>query len=83
MPRNPREDVSKSYLRRPAGIPVFGEPRQFFENGATAFERKTKAAESEYQRTIDAKRDKLVRKDEVVSELMEEHVRQKKGLGGF
>jgi transposase len=57
--------------------------RQFFENGAAAFERKGKPAEGEHQRTIDALRDKLRRKDEVVSELMEEHVRLKKGLGGL
>ena len=57
--------------------------RQFFENGAAAFERKGKPAEGEHQRTIDALRDKIRRKDEVVSELMEEHVRLKKGLGGL
>ena len=57
--------------------------RTFFENGSAAFERKGKPAESEHLRTIDALRDKLRRKDEVVSELMEEHVRLKKGLGGL
>jgi transposase len=57
--------------------------KTFFENGAAAFERKAKSAESEHQRTIAALRDKLRRKDEVVSELMEEHVRLKKGLGGL
>jgi transposase len=35
------------------------------------------------QRTIAALREKLRRKDEVVSELMEEHVQLKKGLGGL
>ena len=55
--------------------------RQFFENGAAAFERKGKPADGEHQRTIDALRDKIRRKDEVVSELMEEHVRQNYRLG--
>jgi transposase len=57
--------------------------RQLFENGAAAFERKTSPAEAEHQRTIAALREKLRRKDEVVSELMEEHVQLKKGLGGL
>ena len=57
--------------------------KTFFENGAAAFERKGKPADGEHQRTIDALRDKIRRKDEVVSELMEEHVRLKKGLGGL
>ena len=39
--------------------------------------------EGEHQRTIDALRDELRREDEVVSELMEEHVWLKKGLGGL
>jgi transposase len=56
--------------------------RTFFENGSAAFERKGDPAVGEQQRTIEALRDKLRRKDEVVSELMEEHVRLKKGLGG-
>jgi transposase len=53
--------------------------RQFFENGAAAFERKASSAETEHQRTIAALREKLRRKDEVVAELMEEHVQLKKG----
>ena len=57
--------------------------RQFFEDGAAAFERQGKPAEGEHPRTIDALRDKIRRKDEVVSELMEEHVRLGKGLGGL
>ena len=55
--------------------------RQFFENGAAAFERKGHSAEAEHQRTVAALREKLRRKDEVVSELMEEHLRLKKSLG--
>jgi len=55
--------------------------RTLFENGAAAFERQSRSAEAEHQRTIAALRDKLRRKDEVVSELMEEHVRLKKSLG--
>ena len=57
--------------------------KQFFENGPAAFERKISAPEGHLQRTIAALRDKLRRKDEVVSELMEEHIKLKKELGGL
>jgi transposase len=55
--------------------------KQFFENGPAAFERKNAPPEGHFQQTIAALRDKLRRKDEVVSELMEEHIKLKKELG--
>ena len=57
--------------------------KQFFENGAAAFERKNAAPESQHLRTIAALREKLQRKNEVVAELMEEHIQLKKELGGL
>jgi transposase len=55
--------------------------KQFFENGPAAFERKNASPESQHLRTIAALRDKLQRKNEVVAELMEEHIQLKKELG--
>ena len=55
--------------------------KQFFENGAAAFERKNASTSNAHLRTIAALRDKLQRKNEVVAELMEEHIQLKKGLG--
>jgi len=55
--------------------------KQFFENGPAAFERKNAAPETQHLRTIAALRDKLQRKNEVVAELMEEHIKLKKELG--
>jgi transposase-like protein len=55
--------------------------KQFFENGAAAFERKNTPAETTHLRTIAALREKLQRKNEVVAELMEEHIQLKKELG--
>ena len=55
--------------------------KQFFENGPAAFERKSPASDGHLQRTIAALRDKLQRKNEVVAELMEEHIKLKKELG--
>jgi transposase-like protein len=55
--------------------------KQFFENGASAFERKGTSPESQHLRIIAALREKLQRKNEVVAELMEEHIQLKKELG--
>ena len=55
--------------------------KQFFENGTAAFERKSTAAATEAERTIAALRQKLHVKNEVVAELLEEHVKLKKEHG--
>jgi transposase len=53
--------------------------KPFFENGPAAFERKNATPDGHLQRTIAALRDKLQRKNEVVAELMYEHIKIKKG----
>ena len=63
--------------------------KQFFENGAAVFDagpsngdpqgRRVKDLEGRIQ-ALDAK---LARKNEVIAELMEDNVRQKKSLGGI
>ena len=55
--------------------------QQFFENGASAFERPGKPRTSAEQARIAALEQKIRRKDEVMAELMEEHVALKKSLG--
>ena len=58
--------------------------KQFFENGAAAFDNSGKRRKSEQDdkdRQIALLQDKLQRKNEVVAELMEEHVQLKKALG--
>jgi transposase-like protein len=55
--------------------------KQFFENGAAAFERTDRRAADLKDRRIAALESKLQRKNEVVAELMEEHVQLKKELG--
>jgi transposase-like protein len=58
--------------------------KQFFENGAAAFEntgKHRKATQDAKDRKIAALEDKLQRKNEVLAELMEEHVQLKKELG--
>jgi transposase len=52
-----------------------------FENGAVALERKNSNSNGAEQRKIAALEAKLTRKNEVLSELMEEHVKLTKTLG--
>jgi transposase len=59
--------------------------KTFFENGAAAFEqagrRRHQKEQDAQERKIAQLEAKLVRKNEVVAELMEEHVQLKKQLG--
>ena len=60
--------------------------KEFFENGAAAFEKKSKGLkrhENQQARKMELMEAKLVTKNEVLSELMEEHVKLKKTLGEF
>jgi transposase len=61
----------------------YGWLKEFFENGHRAFDtdRKTKAFEGVAQRKIEQLEAKIQRKDNVLAELMEEHVQLKKNLG--
>ena len=56
----------------------------FFENGSAAFEKNTKNRKSQknaQDKKIDQLQQKLQKKNEVLAEVMEEHVRLKKELG--
>jgi transposase len=60
--------------------------KQFFDNGAAAFAntgKRPQALQDAKDRKIAALEDKLQRKNEVLSELREEHVGLKKELGGL
>ena len=52
-----------------------------FENGAAAFESRRRRAGDAKDRRITLLEQKLQRKNEVLSELMEEHIKLKKELG--
>ncbi|GAC1659917.1 MAG: hypothetical protein NVS9B15_23540 [Acidobacteriaceae bacterium] len=57
--------------------------KQFFENGAAAFETSaSQPKESPDASRILALEQKLLRKQETLSELMDEHIQLKKSLGG-
>jgi transposase-like protein len=55
--------------------------RVFFENGVKAFEADEKREGSKLRNEVDRLKEKLQRKDSVLSELMEEHIALKKSLG--
>ena len=55
--------------------------KEFFENGAAAFQPKARPNHSAEQERIDYLEKKIRTKDEVLAELMAEHVALKKTLG--
>jgi len=58
--------------------------RTFFENGARAFEGSGNGrSETKLEKQVEALESRLQRRHEVLSELMEEHIRLKKDLGAL
>jgi len=55
--------------------------KEFFENGAAAFARRSDAAERRLAARIEQLEGKLASKDEVIAEIMASHVQLKKELG--
>jgi len=55
--------------------------KEFFENGAAAFQAKARGSAQAEQERIEYLEKKIQRKDEVLAELMGEHIALKKSLG--
>ena len=55
--------------------------KEFFEHGAAAFERRANGRERKLEEKVAAQAAKLAHKDEVIGEIMADHVRLKKSLG--
>lgn len=55
--------------------------KEFFENGSAAFEKQQSVLNKAEQKKIEQLEAKLRNKNDVLSELMEEHVKLKKELG--
>ena len=73
----PISDLCDKHHLQPAQF--YQWQKQLFENGALAFERKAKASgPTPAERQVEALRAKLVTKNEVIAELMEENVNLKK-----
>jgi transposase-like protein len=60
---------------------VYQWQKLLFENGAAAFQRSSRRVEDAQQRKVAALETKLQQKNEVIAELMQEHVELKKELG--
>ena len=83
------EKVAVSDLCDKHGISVvnfYKWQKQLFENGAVAFNRKTNSANAKRQDDANAAKvakleAKLQQKNEVIAELLQEHVELKKALG--
>ena len=82
LEKKPVSDLCDQYGLHPTLF--YRWQKELFENGAAAFDnhgKRRKAAEDVKDRKIAALEEKLQRKNEVLAELMEEHVQLKKELG--
>jgi transposase len=74
--RVPESDLRDQYQIQPTMF--YNWQKQFFKNAAAAFEQPRSAPEKQQERTTTALRNELQRKNEIVAELLEEHVKLKK-----
>ena len=77
--KNPVSDLCDEYKLQPTVF--YRWQKEFFENDASAFVKETSRKKRLETERIEALEQKLQRKHEVLSELMEEHIRLKKNLG--
>lgn len=77
--RVPVSDLCDEYSLQPKIFYIWQQ--QFFENGTSAFVRDTGRQKRVEEQRIQQLEAKLARKHEVLSELMEEHIKLKKELG--
>ena len=75
----PVSDLCDQYNLQPTVF--YRWQKAFFENGAAAFDKVKKGARDQKTKRIEILEKKLQTKNEVLSELMEEHVKLKKNLG--
>ena len=77
----PVSDVCEEYGLHPTIF--YRWQKEFFEKGAAAFRRSGDQETVRLKRRVADLEEKLVRKNEVVSELMEEYMAAKKDLGAL
>lgn len=75
----PVSDLCDQYKLQPTVF--YRWQKQLFENGAAAFASSDRKNSSAWEQKLDSLERKLALKNEVLSELMEEHVKLKKELG--
>ena len=77
----PISDICDQYKLQPTVF--YRWQKQFFEHGARTFDGVEKIKDSSQEEKILVLEQKLQTKNEVLSELMEEHLKLKKTLGKF
>ncbi len=79
LERTPVSDLCDQYDIHPTMF--YRWQKELFENAATALEARSRRPSEAKDRRIAFLEEKLQRKNEVLSELMEEHIKLKKELG--
>ncbi len=79
LEKKPLSDLCDQYGIHPTMF--YRWQKEFFENGAAAFQTKARPNHQAEQERIDYLEKKIQTKDEVLAELMAEHVALKKSLG--
>lgn len=75
-------DICDSYQISPTLF--YQWQRTFFENGEAAFQRSPRVnTEQRHHREVESLQAKIKTKDEVIAEIMAEHILLKKGLGAI
>jgi transposase-like protein len=77
--KTPISDLCDEYGIQPSQ--VYQWQKVLFENGAAAFERTGRRVENAQERKVAALEVKVQQKNEVIAELMQEHVQLKKSIG--
>ena len=79
LEKAPISDVCEEYGLHPTMF--YRWQKDFFENGAAAFQQKARTNHSAEQERIEYLEKKIQTKDQVLAELMAEHIALKKSLG--
>ena len=79
LEKTPVSDLCDQYGLHPTVF--YRWQKEFFENGANAFSAPKDHRQGKLERKVADLEQRLIRKHEVLSELMEEHVALKKSLG--
>lgn len=79
LEHKPVSDICDQYDLHPTVF--YRWQKEFFENASSVFQKDKDKSTKKYEKQIKGLEDKLVRKNEVLSELMEEHIALKKNTG--
>ena len=79
LEKKPISDLCDEYNIKPTQF--YQWQKMFFENGAAAFETQNSTEQKQRQKNISSLETKLAHKDQVIAEIMEEHIKLKKSNG--